>query len=697
MASIETLIAQIDDATLRNRLGREVAEMKKRLDWGLVFERHLPEGVRALAAPIKPGSVVWERRSATPRRLRVRAIDGANLVVVAEHEKTTAPADAPTERIARSEVLVEQDFAEPVFPVPTPIGAVRNGPANAPYHAVIEGENYHAIQALLAAYDGSFDLIYLDPPYNTGNRDWSYNNDYVDSADTFRPSKWLAFMERRMRIARRLLRPDGVLVVTIDENEVHHLGMLLRQLFPEALVQMVTIAINPSGSTGDGFSRVDEYAFFAFFGGRRPNPTFEDYFGPEDKTRSRAWDSLLRGGSGWTRAARPNLCYPILVDEDGHIAGAGEPYAGDEAARPTRQDGHELAWPVRADGRLGIWRVDASRLRWMFPLGYAVTSKRDPRRGTWSVRYLLDGTVQAIENGEIEVQGRGPLGEAILADKGRGKVVAKTMWHRARHAAGATGGTNLLSAFLGRAGAFSFPKSVYAVRDTIDAAIGNRRDALILDFFAGSGTTMHATMLLNAADGGSRRCVLVTNNEVNADAAERLRRRGSFRGDPDFEAAGVFEMATRPRVTAAVTGLRPDGASVEGEYPDGREYATGFPENVEFYRLDYLDAAEVEFGLRYPEIEPLLWLRAGGIGEREALDPSQPLGLPAHSPYAVLFDPAGLPDLLAALPERPDTTHVFIVADSPETFAQIVADLPHHMEKVRLYRDYLETLRGATR
>lgn len=697
MASIETLIAQIDDLALRDKLGREIAEMKKRLDWGLVFERHLPENVRALSAPIKPGSVVWERRAATPRRLRVRSIDGTDLVVVEEREKTTAPPDAPTERITRSEVLVEQDFAEPVFPVPTPIGAVRNGPAKAPYHAVIQGENYHAIQALLAAYDRSFDLVYLDPPYNTGNRDWSYNNDYVDSADTFRPSKWLAFMERRLRIARRLLRPDGVLVVTINENEVHHLGMLLEQIFPEALVQMVTIAINPSGSTGDGFSRVDEHAFFAFFGGSRPNLTFEDYFGPEDKTRSEWWESLLRRGSGWTRAARPNLCYPILVDAGGHIAGAGEPYAGDEAARPTHRDGYELAWPVRTDGRLGIWRVDAARLRRMFPLGYAVTTRRDPRRGTWSIRYLLDGAVQALENGEIEVQGRGPLGEVLLADKGRGRVVAKTIWHRARHAAGATGGTNLLTAFLGRAGAFSFPKSVYAVRDTIDAAVGNRRDAKILDFFAGSGTTMHATLLLNAADGGSRRCVLVTNNEVNSEAAERLIRRGCFRGDPEFEAAGVFEKATRPRVTAAVTGIRPDGAPVEGEYLDGREYAAGFAENVEFFQLEYLDPAEIEFGLRFAEIEPLLWLRAGGVGEREALDPSQPLGLPADSPYGVLFDPAGLPDLLAALPERPDVTHVFIVADSPETFAQIVADLPHEIEKVRLYRDYLETLRGATR
>jgi adenine-specific DNA-methyltransferase len=191
--------------------------------------------------------------------------------------------------------------------------------------------------------------------------------------------------------------------------------------------------------------------------------------------------------------------------------------------------------------------------------------------------------------------------------------------------------------------------------------------------------------------------VLVTNNELDEKSAARLTAAGHFRGDAEWEAAGVFEKVTRPRVEAAITGNRPDGRPVVGRYLDRRPFAAGLPANVEFYRLDYLDPAEVEFGLRFAEIEALLWLRAGGIGEREALDPSQPLGIPAHSPYAVLFDPAGLPDLLTALPERPDIAHVFIVADSPETFAQIAAELPHEMEKVRLYRDYLETLRGATR
>jgi adenine-specific DNA-methyltransferase len=472
--------------------------------------------------------------------------------------------------------------------------------------------------------------------------------------------------------------------------------MMLEQLFPEARTQMVTVAINPSGTSGEGLSRVDEYAFFVFFGGTEPNPTFEDFFGPEGKTRAEWWHQFIRGGRSWLRSARPNLCYPIKIDRNGHIAGVGAPLEGADEDRPLVDGDCQLAWPVRADdGRLGIWSLSAQKVRDMHPRGYVVATNRDLARGTWAIRYLLDGAVRAIEAGEIEVAGYDQYGGVILPKK-KGRVVAKTIWHRVRHTAGAAGGTALLAAF-GLRGAFSYPKSVYAVRDTIDVAIGNRRDALILDFFAGSGTTLHATMLLNVADGGTRRCILVTNNELNYQVEARLERQGRSRGDPEFEARGVFESATRPRVIAAVTGLRPDGVPAEGEYLDGRAYAEGFAENVEFFRLDYTDAASVEFGLRFADIHPLLWLMAGGIGERENLDPAEPLGLPAHSPYVILFDPSGLPDLLAALPDRPDLTHVFIAADSPDVYAAIVSELPRNLTTVRLYRDYLETLRGATR
>lgn len=701
MATIETLIEQIGDKALREAVAREFAELKSRLDWGLVFERHLPENIRALSAPIKIGSVVWERCSAKPRRFRVRAIEGSELVVVPEAQKTSAATDTPTERIARDAVLVELDFAEPIFPVLTPIDATINGPVDRPRHVVVEGENYHAIQALLMAYEGQVDVMYLDPPFNTGNRDWSYNNDYVDPTDTYRPSKWLAFMERRLRIARRLLKPDGVIVVMIDENEVYHLGMLLEQMFPEARRQMVSIVINPIGQNRvGGLARVDEQAIFCFFGNAPAPVAYGDDLLNERPDTKRAksvrWEWLLRGGPSSGRTGHPGTFYPVLIDPAKHaVVGAGEPLDEGDPDPDALVDGFAAAWPLRADGSQGRWRIGPAKLSRLIELGYVRLGGFDVARKTWTVLYVADSTATLIEEGSITVTDRDENGVVRLDYADQRKFSAKTVWNRARHTAGIHG-SHLLTKFIGERGSFTFPKSLYAVRDTLDILVHDNPNALIMDFFAGSGTTLHATLLLNA-EGGQRRCVLVTNNELNYDTSGRLHRKGLFRGDPDFEAAGVFEAATRPRVTAAVTGTRADGITIEGTYEGGREYSEGFPENVEFFRLDYEESAAIEFGLRFTEIHPLLWLRAGGIGEREELDPTRPLGLPAHSPYAVLFDPAGLPDLLTALEARPDITHVYVVADSAEGFSLVCTDLPPSIEPVRLYRDYLETMRGATR
>jgi adenine-specific DNA-methyltransferase len=703
MASIETLIAQVENKALGGQLAREVTELKKRLDGGLVFERHLPENVWSLSAPIRPGSVVWERVT-EPRRLRVRSIDGSYLLVVAEPESTTAAVDAPVERVARSDVLVEQDFAESVFPTLTPIEALRNAASDRPHHAVICGENYHAIQALLVAYERKFDAIYLDPPYNTGNRDWSYNNDYVDPFDTYRPSKWLAFMERRLRIARRLLRPDGVLVVTIDENEVHHLGMLLEQVFPEYDRQMVTMVTNPKGTIRGNFGRVDEHAFFcvpkvgrSLIAGRlvedQPDDDEDEEADedlpqdpdadeapesaadePETSTGDYEFQLFRRRGSASLREDRPNRFFPIFInEEERRIVDVGDTLPLGQAPDFTVKDGLRPIWPIDSDGNERVWRWQASRVR-------AILDQPDV-----AGRYLVLGRFNAAANNWT----------INLAVPRRNTVKQKTVWWEKRHDSG-THGTTLLAHFLGRTRQFSYPKSLYLVRDTLDLIVRDRPDALILDFFAGSGTTLHATALLNL-DGGRRRCVLVTNNELDSTAAENLAKAGKVRGDPDWEAAGVFEKVTRKRVKAAISGLRPDGKPVRGRYLDKRLFASGLPENVEFFRLAYLDPAEVEFGLRFADLHPLLWLRAGGIGEREELDPSRPLGLPTRSPYAVVFDPSGLPELLAVLPKRMDIAHVFIVADSSDTYAALVEELPRRVETVRLYRDYLETMRGATR
>lgn len=701
MASIETLIGQVADKTLQERLAREVAELKKRLSWGLVFERHLPENTRVLTAPMRVGSVVWERHSPKPRRLRVRSIDGEELEVVPAAENGAAQ-EAKSERIARADLLIELDFAQPIFPAPMSIGAVRNGAADRPYHAVIEGENYHVLEALLMTYEGKVDCLYLDPPYNTGAKDWSYNNAYVDPNDTFRPSKWLAFMERRLKLGRRLLKPDGVMVVTIDENEAHHLGMLLEQLFPDARQQMVSIVINPLGQERlSGLGRVDEQAFFLLFGDAPPPVGHGDDLLNERTENAPAvrWERLLRGGEGSGRGERGSatLFYPVLIDpESKRIVGAGDVITEGEPDRDARTDGLVAVWPVRRNGSWGRWRIGRPKFLHLVEKGYAKLGGYDQRRNSWTVLYLGDAMADLIEKGGIRITGRDDNGVVSLDYAEKRKFSVKTIWNRGRHNAGIYG-SHLLTAFIGERGTFTFPKSLYAVADTLDILTHDKKDALILDFFAGSGTTLHATMLLNARDEGRRRCVLVTNNELRAETAGKLNKAGYFRGDPEFEAVGVFESACRPRVAAAVTGLRPDGKAVEGTYLDGREYAEGFGENVEFFRLAYLDPAEVEFGLRFGELHPLLWLRAGGVGEREDLDPRSALGLPAHSPYAVLFDPSGLPDLLAALPERPDVSLVFIIADSPESFVQIVAEIPRGVETVRLYRDYLETMRGATR
>ncbi len=703
MATIDTLIAQIPDAAMRTALLAEVAEMRKRLEWGLVFERHMPEKTLLLTGPIRPGSVVWERRAVEPRRFRVRAVEGAELVVVEEAEQTTAPDDAPTLSVTRADVLIETRFSEPVFPVLTSIDAVRNGPEDRGHHAVIRGENFHAIQALLVSHSHAFDVIYLDPPYNTGDRDWSYDNDYVDPNDTYRPSKWLAFMERRLRIARRLLSDNGVIVVTIDENEVHHLGMLLEQMFPEARRQMASIVINPIGQNRvGGLARVDEQAFFVFFGDAPAPIAYGDDLlneRPDTKrARSVRWEWLIRGGPISVRADRPGLFYPVLIDrERGLVVGAGPTLAqGNDPDLDADIDGYAAAWPIRTDGSQGYWRIGQDKLRRLIEQGFVRLGGYDDKRKTWTVLYVPDIAVKLIAEGKITIASRDENGVAILDYAEQRSFAPKTVWNRQRHNAGIYG-SPVVSAFTGGRGAFTFPKSLYAVADTLAILTHDNKDALILDFFGGSGTTLHATMLLNAQDEGTRRCVLVTNNEVKAATATALNRKDHFRGDPEFEAAGVYEGATRPRLMAATSGTLADGRPVEGTYLDETPYSDGFPENVEFFRLDYEDPAAIEFGLRFRELHPLLWLMAGGIGDRADLDPDLPLGLPATSPYAVLFDPSGMRDLVVALPDRPDITHVFVAADSADGFSSARNDLPEHLTVVRLYRDYLDTLRGATR
>lgn len=702
MARIDDLVAQIQDATLRQRIATALADMKRRQRFGLVYEDHVPETTALLHFPVQRGATVQRRSDAQGKLYQVTS--------VTEGIASLEPEGGGTEEEAAiGDLLVVKRFGDPIFPALTSLGKIQNSISDTPYHAVINGENFHALQLLVYLYGSQVDCIYIDPPYNTGSKDWKYNNRYVDEKDAWRHSKWLSFMEKRLRLAKALLRPSGVMIVTIDEHEVHHLGMLLEKLFPEAYRQMVTIVINPKGVTQTRFSRVDEYAFFVFMGDASTTGRADDLLTPgvdddhaddanEDEAARPRWKGLLRSGDQARRQDRKNMFYPVLIDPKRMaVVDVGPVLPFEEEPNFDKKIcGLVPVWPVRRDGSLGRWGVGSNTLKQLIDKGYVSLGEHDKKRKTWAISYLSQELQEQVLSGALNIAEYDQTKNVVdVRYSGAANRRMKTVWHRSRHDAG-VGGTDVLRDLLGGR-PFSFPKSVYAVHDCLAAVLRDKPNALVLDFFAGSGTTLHATAMLNAGDGGSRRCILVTNNEVEVENASKLKKQGLIRGEPEFEKHGIFEMVTRPRCEAVVTGKRRDGTLVPGTHIDGRPYACGFQENVEFFRVDYLDADDVDLGNQFQAIYPSLWLAAGGIGAR--ISPSSKIDMifPTDSKFAILLQEQKFKNFYKQVKERPDLTHIWVVTDSEDAFSEMRAMLPAHLITSMLYRDYLRNFRINTR
>ena len=256
VALLQDLIQQIDDPTLRDRILQETDKLIKQKKFGLVFEEHLPECTPLYDVPIRVGSKV---------ALKTGYVSDIYTVVKIDSDKVLCDRRETHEQkiFKLDEIVVVAEFGEPIYPTLKLIDTVENAPDSDLWHTLIEADNYHALQLLEYLYAEKVDCIYIDPPYNTGAKDWKYNNDYVDSSDAYRHSKWLSMMEKRLKLAKKLLNPeDSVLIVTIDEKEYLHLGCLLEEIFSGETMQMVSITINPSGAKRDNlFSRSDEYAY----------------------------------------------------------------------------------------------------------------------------------------------------------------------------------------------------------------------------------------------------------------------------------------------------------------------------------------------------------------------------------------------------------------------------------------------------
>jgi len=343
---------------------------------------------------------------------------------------------------------------------------------------LIEGDNYHALSVLNYTHAGKIDVIYIDPPYNTGARDWKYNNDYVDSEDGFRHSKWINMMEKRLNLARNLLTRKGLIAIAVDHNELFNLGLLCDQIFGENnRLAIITIVHKAEGRQFvKGFNPTCEYTLFYAKDKTKCtinmvplDPNVQASFDLVDEHGKYRLENYIRlgGGSASLRINNPSAWYPVYVSKNCKIISL------------EKKPGMIIVYPITKKGEERTWNTSRETFR----------------------TNLEDGKIIAQnENGRISI-----------LRKYHEKQSIKTHWVKPQYNA-TRYGTQLLQDILGP-NAFDYPKSLYAVEDILK--ITTKLDSSVLDFFAGSGTTGHAVLELNKADHGDRKFILCTNNENN--------------------------------------------------------------------------------------------------------------------------------------------------------------------------------------
>ena len=696
MAAINDLISQIQDETLRNRIQEEVSKMAKQKKFGLVFEEHMPESTPLYDMPIKRGCNVMRRDSKDDKSIYVvLRVEGDTAVCVKPEQKDEAVT------FDLKDIVRVAEFGESIYPYLKPLDSVCNAPDSDLWHTLIEADNYHALQLLEYLYAGKVDCIYIDPPYNTGAKDWKYNNDYVDGNDAYRHSKWLSFMQRRLQLAKKLLNPaDSVLIVTIDEKEYLHLGCLLEEMFPEARMQMITTVISAKGVVRTGqLSRVEEYIFILEWGGSCVCSSIYNMLDDEVKKesdRSIEWLGFRRRAPQAKRNSRPNQFYPIYVNNvDGKIASIGDVVQhGIDRNSIFVPDGCTALWPLSKDGDERLWSLVPEQARLNFEKGYLKVNNWNSANKSGTVYYLPSGTIKDIENGKATIVGYNTDGSVEAKYHSEGTTPPKRVWNMKTHNA-ETYGTNILNAIIGKR--FDYPKSLYAVHDVIRFFVANKPNAIIVDFFSGSGTTLHAVNLLNAEDGGHRRCIMVTNNEVSADEAKMLKDKGYQPGDAEWEKLGIAHYVTWPRTVCSIEGHDVNGNPLKGDYLGSEppmHMADGFKANAAFFKLGFLDPTAVSLGMRISEMLPTLWLKTGAKGKCPELTGEQVpdmLILPENQ-FAVLINESTFADFAEKLAEHPEIQTVFLATDYEVNYQSMVKNL-NVTEVYQLYRDYLDHFR----
>ena len=621
----EVYLNEVTDEGLRARLKAEFERTTKK--FGLVFERHSPEGIRMPQAQVRRGRTVIREADGTFHK--VRAISGDAVTLADEHGNVI--------EAKLSNVTAARQFGEVVFPGLKAAGSVRTGNPEDPAHVVINGENFHALEMLGYTHPESVDLIYIDPPYNTGNKTWQYNDHYVAEQDSFRHSKWLSFMERRLTLAKKLLKPTGVIIVAIGDEEHHRLRMLMDQVFGDnnflANIIWQGSGKNDARYTAGGVDYMLAYSRSESALTEADTRWLESKTGIElsEEAAAAAWaqadgdtrlaTSLFRSGL----RKHKGLLEPAVFRYD-QIDENGLAYRADNLTSPNPRP---------------TLRYDVSH-----PVSGAPV--KAPANG-W--RYSRDAMDRLIGEGKILFgpdEKTAPSFKRYLRD--HGFQVPYPTFTQTRMP-----GSKRLETILGNK-RFPNPKDPEVLMRWFRMVAP--KDAVILDFFGGSGTTAEAVIRLNAEDQGTRQCILVTNNELAAKDDALLRKAGHEPGSAEYEAQGVFHNVTKPRVETVVTGVRQDGSN----------YSDGLPANVEFLELTYLEESRVHAGLEYERLAPLFWLKSGAVGPVvQRTTATDAYEWNEESSMAVLFNAGRAAELAEHLAIKPNQVkHVFIITDSPE-------------------------------
>ena len=712
MAAIHDLLQQVTDTELRKRLEQEINRTIKNKKFGIVFEEHLPECTLLYGITIKCGSTVAKKNDKVNNIYKVvKIIDGVATCI----QRSTKE----VEEIAIVHLVCVAEFGEAIYPQLIPVDAVENAPNSELWHTLIEADNYHALQLLEYLYPKKVDCIYIDPPYNTGAKDWKYNNDYVDSSDVYRHSKWLSMMQKRLKLAKRILNPDNsILVCTIDEKEYLHLGCLLEEMFPEARIQMIDSIINRKGVSRKGkkgdsqkeeitqFSRVSEYIFFVMLGKASVtkgvcNMLDSQSFEAEEEIvkENVSWLSMLRRGAASRRADKPKHFYPILVDsQKATIVGVGDPLPLDQPRDTVKiPEGITAVWPMRTNGDEGRWQLKKETFEKALEKGTAKLGTYNKKEDRWAINYLNEGLIEEINKGTVIVDGRDDKGALILKRIEKKLVEPKSVWNQTSHNASEYGST-LLSEIIGEK-RFDYPKSLYAVEDVIRLCTGEKKDAVVVDFFAGSGTTLHAVNLLNDEDGGNRRCIMITNNEVSVTEEEAYKEKGLQPGDEEWEKHGIAQYVTWPRTVCSIKGVNIKGESLEGTYlTNHKPMSEGFSSNCVYFRVGFLDKNEIALGRQFKELIPILWMKAGAIGKRPEINENEipDMIILKENKFAVLVNESHFMEFEKNMEEHPEIETVFIVTDSEAGYREIISNLKV-TNTYQLYRDYLDNFRINSR